>query len=134
MPSTATISNYRQSPRKVRSVADLVRGKKVSAAMAELRFLPKRAGMPISKLIASAVASAKNADANASEDSLYITEIRVDKGVTMKRIMPRARGSASRINKRSSHLRVTIDSTPLWPVKIKKAKKAASKAVAAKTS
>ncbi len=109
MSTTATLSNHRQSPRKVRLVADLIRGKSVTAAENQLHFLPKAAASPISKLLASALANAKSADATATADSLYVSSIRVDKGVTMKRSMPRARGSASRINKRSSHIVVTLD-------------------------
>ena len=104
---TATLSNYRQSPRKVRIVADLVRGKKVDMALTELSFLPKRAGSHIKGLIESAVANAKNL--NLDESNLYIKSIRVDKGVTLYRIMPRARGRASAINKRSSHVVVVLD-------------------------
>jgi large subunit ribosomal protein L22 len=104
---TAQLSNYRQSPRKVRLVADLVRGKKISAAIEQLSFLPKRASDPVKKLIQSAVANAKNL--NLDNDSLYIKEIRVDKGVTLHRIMPRAHGRAFPINKRSSHVTVVLD-------------------------
>ncbi len=110
MSTTATLSNYRQSPRKVRLVANLIRGKSVAAAKAELRFLPKRAAAPFSKLLTTASMSAKAADTTANEESLFISSVRVDKGVTLKRIMPRARGSASRINKRSSHIVVTLKS------------------------
>lgn len=108
MSTTATLSNYRQSPRKVRLVADLIRGKSVAAAQAEMRFLPKRAAAPLSKLLMSAVANAKAADVTASDENLFIRDVRVDKGMTLKRIMPRARGSAARINKRSSHIVLTL--------------------------
>ncbi len=104
---TAKLTNYRQSPRKVRLVADLVRGKKVEAALSELTFLAKRAGDPIKKLVASAVANA--AHLNIDTKDLYISEIRVDKGVVLHRSMPRARGRAFPINKRSSHVIVTLD-------------------------
>ncbi len=116
--ATATLSNYRQSPRKVRVVADLIRGKSLVAANAQLAFLPKRAAGPLSKLLASALANAKNLDSAVTAETLYVNEIRVDKAPTAKRIMPRARGSASRINKRSSHVFVT-----LGPAPVKKAKK-----------
>lgn len=116
--ATATLSNYRQSPRKVRVVADLIRGKSLVAANAQLAFLPKRAAGPLSKLLASALANAKNLDSAVTAETLYVSDIRVDKAPTLKRIMPRARGSASRINKRSSHVVVT-----LGPAPVKKAKK-----------
>ena len=106
--ATATLSNYRQSPRKVRVVADLIRGKSLVAANAQLAFLPKRAAGPLSKLLASALANAKNLDSAVTAETLYVSDIRVDKAPTLKRIMPRARGSASRINKRSSHVVVTL--------------------------
>ena len=98
----AFLKNYRQSPRKVRLVADLVRGKKVNDALARLDFAAKRASLPIKKLLLSAVANAKQS--GATEENLFVKEIRVDKGVTMKRIMPAAMGSAHRINKRTSQV------------------------------
>jgi len=118
--ATATLSNYRQSPRKVRIVADLIRGKSLVAANAQLAFLPKRAAGPLSKLLASALANAKNLDSAVSEETLYVSDIRVDKAPTLKRIMPRARGSASRINKRSSHVVVVLSPAPVKAPKIKK--------------
>lgn len=98
----AFLKNYRQAPRKVRKVADLIKGKKVTEAIAELDFLAKRAGLPIKKLLLSAVANAKQMGIEA--DNLFIKELRVDKGIVMKRMMPAAMGSGHRINKRTSHL------------------------------
>ncbi len=102
----ALLKNYRQSPRKVRLLADLVRGKKVKDALATLQFVEKRAASPFAKVIAAAVASAKQAGKD--ETKLKIAKVTVDKGVVQKRYMPRARGSASRINKRSSHIVVLL--------------------------
>ncbi len=102
----AFLKNYRQSPRKVRLVGDAIKGKRVVDAMLYLSFLPKRAAEPISKLVASAVANAKQA--GESTDNLIISEIRIDKGIVLKRMMPRARGSAFRINKRSSHITLSL--------------------------
>ncbi len=102
----AILKNYRQSPRKVRLVADVVRGKTVPVALAQLDFLDKRAAGPIAKLITSAAANAKN-DGYQPAD-LRVQAIQVDKGIVFKRFMPRARGSASRINKRNSHVRVQL--------------------------
>ena len=102
----AFLKNYRQSPRKVRLVASLVKGKSVSAAIAELDFLAKRAGLPIKKLLLSAVANAKNMGIEV--ENLLIKELRVDKGITMKRMMPRAMGTGHRINKRTSHLNLLL--------------------------
>jgi large subunit ribosomal protein L22 len=103
----ASVKNYRQSPRKVRLVADLVRGKRVPAALVELDFLPKRASQAISKLISSAAANAgENFKTDAND--LIVKEIRVDQGMTLKRIRPRSRGMAHRINKRTSNIMVTL--------------------------
>lgn len=102
----AFLKNYRQSPRKVRLVADLIKGKRVSEAFTQLKNLPKRAALPIEKLLASAVANAKSAGI-VTED-LYVANVTVNEGIVMKRSMPRARGSASRINKRTSHIMLTL--------------------------
>lgn len=102
----AFLKNYRQSPRKVRLIADVVRGKKVADALTALRFIDKRAAGPFAKVIQSAVANATSTGKD--EANLFIKTVTVDKGVTAKRFMPRARGSASRINKRNSHIRVEL--------------------------
>ena len=102
----AVLKNYRQSPRKVRLLADLVRGKKVKDALNTLSFVEKRAAEPFAKVIRSAAANAAQTGAN--PDNLKITKVAVDKGIVYKRMMPRARGSASRINKRNSHITVEL--------------------------
>lgn len=102
----AILKNYRQSPRKVRLIADLVRGKKVGKALEMLAFVNKRAALPFIKLIESAAANAKSQGADVS--TLVIKTVAVDKGTVLKRFMPRARGSASRINKRNSHIKVEL--------------------------
>jgi large subunit ribosomal protein L22 len=102
--STAKLSNYRQAPRKVRLVADLVRGKGAQHAINLLSMLPKRAGEPMSKLIKSAVANAKDASA----DDLYISSIQVNGGLVFKRMMPRARGRGAQILKRTSHITLAL--------------------------
>jgi large subunit ribosomal protein L22 len=101
----AKLTNYRQAPRKVRLVADLVRGKSAARALALLSTLPKRASEPMRKLIASAVA---NAGIPAAD--LYITKIEVNGGIVFKRTMPRARGRASLIRKRTSHVALMLES------------------------
>jgi large subunit ribosomal protein L22 len=133
----ATLSNYRQSPRKVRLVANLVRGKKVSDAVSELSFLAKRAGDPVLTLINSAVANAKNL--SIPTDTLFIKEIRVDAGLVMKRSMPRARGRAFPLKKRTSHVLVVLDTENPYAAKKalrrssgQAATKATSKKVASK--
>jgi len=102
----AFLKNYRQSPRKVRLVADLIKGNRVSEAFTQLKALPKRASGPIEKMLASAVANAKVAGIDVAD--LYVANVTVNKGIVMKRSMPRARGSASRINKRTSHIMLTL--------------------------
>ncbi len=102
----AYLKNYRQSPRKVRLLADLVRGKKVTEAMAELKFVNKRAVLPFTKLISSAIANAKIAGRDV--DTLSIKKVMVDQGVTYKRIRARARGRAARINKRNSNITIEL--------------------------
>lgn len=104
----AILKNYRQSPRKVRLVADLVRGKRADESLLTLEFTPKRASETISKLIKSAVANAVNND-NKKPENLFVSEITVDEGLTLKRFRPRARGRAARIRKRTSHITVTLD-------------------------
>lgn len=104
----AILSNYRQSPRKVRLVASLMKGKPVAQAMNELDALTKRAALPLKKLISSAVANARH-NFETGEGELVIKSMRVDKGTIMKRSMPRARGSASPIWKRSSHIVVELE-------------------------
>lgn len=104
----ATLKQYRQSPRKVRLVADYVRGKKVNNALAELDFLNKRAASVVKKLLNSAVAGAKH-DFNIEKEDLFVKEITVDKGPILHRWRPRARGRATPINKRTSHVTVVLE-------------------------
>ncbi len=121
---TAKLFNYRQAPRKVRIVANLVRGKSVPVAVNELAFLAKRASDPIKKLLMSGVANAKNLSIDA--DNLFVKEIRVDQGTIMKRSMPRARGRAFPIHKHTSHIILTLDTEN--PIEVKKAARKAAKA------
>jgi large subunit ribosomal protein L22 len=121
----AFLKNYRQSPRKVRLVADLIKSKRVADALLILDTLPKRASGPVETLLKSAIANAKQAGVEA--DNLYIENVTVNKGIVMKRSMPRARGSASRINKRTSHVMLTlIEKSVEKKEKIAKNTKAAS--------
>lgn len=104
--SIAHLNTYRQSPRKVRLLADLVRGQKVSLAVTTLRFASKRASMPIIKLIESAVANAKNKGLNT--DLLIVDKITVNAGEILHRSMPMSRGRAFRIKKRTSRVSVSL--------------------------
>jgi large subunit ribosomal protein L22 len=96
------------SPRKVRLVADMIRGKKIDEAQAILGFAVKKGADPILKLLNSAVANVKN-NAKKNVDDLFISKLTVDEGPTAKRIMPRAKGKADRIMKRSSHITLVLD-------------------------
>ncbi len=104
--STAKLSNYRQAPRKVRLVADAIRGKTVLRAVSLLASFPKRASGPMQKLLQSAVSNASKSGFSAKD--LFISHIAVNKGTTFKRYMPRARGRSSLIHKRSSHITLTL--------------------------
>lgn len=102
----ATLKNYRQSPRKVRLVANLVKGKPVATALTELAFRAKRAAHPIAKLISSALANAESQGKKV--DALCIENITVNKGTVLKRWLPRARGRATPLHKHSSHVTVVL--------------------------
>lgn len=102
----AILTNYRQSPRKVRLLADLVRGKTVAQALQTLSFVNKRASGPFVKLIRSAEANAVSKGIDPK--TLFIKTAVVDKGEVFKRFMPRARGSAARINKRNSNIKIEL--------------------------
>jgi len=104
MKSTATLRYLRMAPRKVRLVADLVRGKKVEEAQTMLRFVPKRAAEPILKILHSAVASSESEESN-----LYIAKVTVDEGPKLKRYRARARGAAYPIQKKTSHVTIVLD-------------------------
>ena len=106
--ATAKLITLRISPKKVRRVANVVRGKEVVEALHILSVLPQRACKPLSKLIKSAAANAEEQFGSDKED-LTIRELYVDEGVTLKRFQPRARGRAFSIMKRSSHLFVAVE-------------------------
>ncbi len=98
----------RIAPRKVRLVADMVRGQKVKEAKSILNFTVNRSALPVLKLLNSGVASAKN-EFKWDESNLYISKITVDEGPKLKRWMPRARGSASPIQKKTSHITIVLE-------------------------
>ena len=116
----ASLKNYRQSPRKVRLIAGLIRGKKVDRALVILKNASKRAAFPVRKLIESAVANAKND--NLSSENLVIKKITVDGGATLFRRRPRARGAAFVVRKRTSHLGVELEGIEATKTKTEKKK------------
>lgn len=107
MSVQASIKYLRISPRKVRLVADLMRGRSVDEAEKVLKFTVKRSAEPLLKLLNSAIANAEN-NFGIKREGLYIAEIRVDGGPILKRFMPRARGSVSSIHKKTSHVSIIL--------------------------
>jgi len=108
----AKLNNCPTSPRKMRLVADLVRGEGVEEALAILRFTPKEAARRMEKLLLSAIANwqAKNEDANIEEAELFVREITVDSGRMLKRLQTAPQGRAHRIRKRSNHVTLVLGS------------------------
>ena len=104
----ATLKYARISSRKVKIVADLIRGKSVDEALAIVKFTPKASSEIIEKLLKSAIANAEN-NHDMKHDKLYISEIYANQGPTLKRIRPAAKGSASRIRKRTSHITIKLE-------------------------
>lgn len=107
MNVTATLKNGRLSPRKARLVADLIRGLGVEKALEVLTFATQKSAIVIKKLLESAIANAEHNN-NADIDELKVAAIVVDEGPRLKRWMPRAKGRATPILKRSSHITITL--------------------------
>lgn len=120
---TAKLRFLRMGPRKVRLVVDMIRGKKVLRALDILSVLPKRAALPILKLLNSAVANAKHNHSLTVED-LKVAEIYVDGGPVLKRSMPKAHGRATPIRERTSHINLVLTK---FETKAKAEKKEAKK-------
>jgi len=118
----AKLRYLRIAPRKVRLVADLIRGKTVEEAQTILSFATKKAAQPLLKLLNSAIANAKH-NFQLDPTNLYISKILVDEGPKYKRWMPRARGAVSEIQKKTSHVTLVLDEITKKPKKIKKLKK-----------
>ena len=105
----ATARYVRMTPMKVRRVVDLIRGMEAREALSVLRFAPQAASEPVSKVLASAVANAEH-NQNLDPASLVVSVAYVDEGPTLKRFRPRAQGRAFRINKRTSHITIEVES------------------------
>lgn len=105
--ASATLKYARISSRKVKIVADLIRGKDVEEALAIVKFTPKAASPIIEKLLKSAIANAEN-NHGMKSNKLYVAEIYANQGPTLKRIRPAAKGSAVRIRKRTSHITIVL--------------------------
>jgi large subunit ribosomal protein L22 len=106
----AKLNNCPTSPRKMRLIANLVRGQKVEEALAILKFNPKESSRNLEKLVLSAVANwqSKNGDAVLEDAGLFVKEIRVDGGAMLKRLRPAPQGRAHRIRKRSNHVTIVL--------------------------
>ncbi|MEK7142068.1 MAG: 50S ribosomal protein L22 [Patescibacteria group bacterium] len=105
---TAKLNNYRSSPRKTRLVASLIKGKKVNDAITELNFLTKKASDPIAKLLKSAISNARHDFNITDENNLRVKTITVNAGPVLKRSMPRSRGMANQILKRTSCITIVL--------------------------
>ena len=106
--AVARLTMLRSTPQKTRLVADLIRGKGVTEAENILKFTNRRAAVPILKLLQSAKANAVN-NHDMFEDSLVVKTIKVDEGPTFKRMLPRARGRADLLRKRTCHITITLE-------------------------
>jgi large subunit ribosomal protein L22 len=112
MEAKAKARFVRVTPQKARRVVDLIRGKQAGEAVAVLKFAPQAAGETVLKVVESAIANAREAAKRSNErldeSDLYISEVYVDEGPTLKRFRPRAQGRASQILKRTSHITVVV--------------------------
>jgi len=112
MEAKAKARFVRVTPQKARRVVDLIRGKQAGEAVAVLKFAPQAAGETVLKVVESAIANAREAAKRSNErldeSDLYIVEVYVDEGPTLKRFRPRAQGRASQILKRTSHITVVV--------------------------
>ena len=111
-PSVAKLKNVPSSPRKMRLIADLIRGERVSKALNILKYEPKIGSPKLEKLLLSAISSweAKHTDVKLEEADLYVKEIFVDGGRILKRLRPAPQGRAHRVRKRSNHVTLIVDS------------------------
>ena len=108
----AKLNNCPTSPRKMRLIADLIRGMDAEKALAELKLNPKEASSRMEKLLLSALANweSKNEGKRIDQEDLYVSEVKVDSGRMLKRIQPAPQGRAHRIRKRSNHVTLVVDS------------------------
>lgn len=130
MEAVAKLKNVPTSPRKMRLVADLVRGERVNKALNILKFEPKQGAARIEKLLLSAISNWQqaNEDIDLEEADLYVKEIFVDSGKMLKRLRPAPQGRAHRIRKRSNHVTMVLDTlSPVETVEEEAPKKAAPK-------
>lgn len=108
MESKAILKYARMTPRKVRRVVNLIRGKRASDALTSLRFMPYRGAQVVGKLLKSAIANAEQKDSHVDIDKLKVKTALVDQGPVMKRMEPRAMGRANMIKKRTCHITIVL--------------------------
>ncbi len=127
MEAVAKLRNYPTSPRKMRLLADLIRGKKVEYVLAELEHSPKHPAVPLRKLVLSAINNWKQKNEGGDESALIIKTIFVDGARTLKRMRPAPQGRGYRVRKRSNHVTVIVDTKEIKqkvaPVKKEKVEK-----------
>lgn len=109
MEAVAKLRNYPTSPRKMRLLADLIRGQKVDLVLAELEHNPKHPAVPLRKLVLSAITNWKQANEGEDESGLVVKTIFVDGGRTLKRMRPAPQGRGYRVRKRSNHVTLIVD-------------------------
>lgn len=122
MEAVAKLRNYPTSPRKMRLLADLIRGKKVDYVLAELEHSPKHPSVPLRKLVLSAINNWKQKNEGGDETGLIVKTIFVDGARTLKRMRPAPQGRGYRVRKRSNHVTVIVDQKEekaVKPVKVK---------------
>ena len=124
MEAVAKLNNYPTSPRKMRLLADLIRGMEVDKALGVLQFNPKHPAVPLFKLLKSAINNweQKNTDAKVEDADLIVKTIMVDGGRVIRRMRPAPQGRGYRIRKRSNHVTLIVDSKVIKPVKEKEDK------------
>jgi large subunit ribosomal protein L22 len=113
MEAVAKLRNYPTSPRKMRLLADLIRGKKVEKVLAELEHHPKHPAVPLRKLVLSAINNWKQKNEGEDEGELIVKTIFVDGARTLKRMRPAPQGRGYRVRKRSNHVTVIVDNAPV---------------------
>jgi len=123
MEAVAKLNNYPTSPRKMRLLADLIRGMQVEKALAVLEFNPKHPAVPLRKLVLSAISNWKAKNEGADENTLVVKTIMVDGARVIKRMRPAPQGRGYRVRKRSNHVTVVVDATPVTEKAVKVSKK-----------
>jgi len=113
MEAIAKLRNYPTSPRKIRLLADLIRGQKVEKVLAELEHSPKHPAVPLRKLVLSAISNWKQKNEGGDESALIVKTIFVDGARTLKRMRPAPQGRGYRVRKRSNHVTVIVDHAPV---------------------